>query len=128
MKPPSSFTPELQTESAKVSYRFRCPGPGEFQCTVTGLVFVMDQEAELLYKTVQWDESLLQSAGRTAAGPLFDIQCPEDAVCQLHLPHCETKDALLSEGLLSVVHITGDGMTILEPLEITDTHVISGTF
>uniref|UniRef100_A0A3B4TT42 Uncharacterized LOC111231189 n=1 Tax=Seriola dumerili TaxID=41447 RepID=A0A3B4TT42_SERDU len=124
MRPPTDFTPELQTESAQVSYRFRCPGPGGFQCTSTGLVFVMAQEAELLYRTVQWDESLLQSAGKAAAGPLFSIKCSEDAVCQLHLPHCETKDALLSEGLLSVVHISDDGMSILEPLEITDTHVI----
>ncbi|XP_050926138.1 LOW QUALITY PROTEIN: NLR family CARD domain-containing protein 3-like [Lates calcarifer] len=124
MKPPSSFTPELQTESARVSYRFRCPGPGRFQCTLTGLVFVMDQEVELLYKTVQWDTSLLQSAGKTPAGPLFNIQCPEDAVCELHLPHCETKDALQFESLLSVVHISGDEMSILEPMEITDTHVV----
>ncbi|XP_071356520.1 NLR family CARD domain-containing protein 3-like isoform X2 [Trachinotus anak] len=125
MRPPSSFTPEVQTESARVSYRFRCPGPGGFQCTSTGLVFVMAQEAELHYRTVQWDESLLQSAGSVAAGPLFSIQCPEDAVCELHLPHCETKDALLCEGLLSVVHITDDdGMSLLKPLEITNTHVI----
>ncbi|XP_029373506.1 NACHT, LRR and PYD domains-containing protein 1b allele 3-like [Echeneis naucrates] len=95
-----------------------------FQCSLTGLVFVVDQEAELLYNTVQWDESLLQSAGKTAAGPLFNIHCPEDAVCELHLPHCETEDALPSEGLLSVVHITDDGMSFLKPLEITHSHVI----
>ncbi|GLD66093.1 NACHT, LRR and PYD domains-containing protein 1-like protein [Lates japonicus] len=94
-KPPSSFRPELQTESAQVSYR-----------------------------TVQWDESLLQSAGKTPAGPLFNIQCPEAAVCELHLPHCETKDALQVKGLLSVVHISNDGLRILEPQEITDTHVV----
>ncbi|XP_029374539.1 NACHT, LRR and PYD domains-containing protein 1b allele 5-like [Echeneis naucrates] len=123
-KSPQIFTPELKTESTKVSYRFRCPGPGMFQCSLTGLVFVVDQEAELLYNTVQWDESLLQSAGKMAAGPLFNIHCPEDAVCELHLPHCETEDALPSEGLLSVVHITDDGMSFLKPLEITDTHVI----
>lgn len=52
---------------------------------------MMDQEAELLYKIVQWNESLLQSAGKTPAGPLFSIQCGEDAVSELHLPHCETK-------------------------------------
>ncbi|XP_078027437.1 uncharacterized protein LOC117266052 isoform X2 [Epinephelus lanceolatus] len=121
-KAPSSFSPEHTTES---TYRFRCPGPGVFQCDLTGLVFVMAQEAELLYRTVQWDESLLQPAGKTAAGPLFEIKCSEAAaVCQLHLPHCETKDALLTDGLLSVVHVTDDGMSILEPLEITDTHVV----
>lgn len=64
-----------------------------FQCALTELVFVMAQEAELLYKTVLWDESLLQSAGKMAAGLLFDIKCSEDAaVCQLHLPHCEIMD------------------------------------
>uniref|UniRef100_A0AAZ1XT17 FIIND domain-containing protein n=1 Tax=Oreochromis aureus TaxID=47969 RepID=A0AAZ1XT17_OREAU len=91
-QPPSSFTPEEQTESTQMSYRFRCPGPGVFQCTLTRLVFVMAQEAELLYRNVQWDESLLQQAGKTAAGPLFNITCSEDAVRQLHLPHCETKE------------------------------------
>ncbi|XP_068586000.1 caspase recruitment domain-containing protein 8-like [Cebidichthys violaceus] len=85
----------------------------------------MAQEAELLYRTVQWDEGLLQPAGKKAAGLLFDIKSSEDAaVCQLHLPHCETKDALVFDGLLSVVHITDDGMTILELLEITETHVV----
>ncbi|KAK9528072.1 hypothetical protein VZT92_014568 [Zoarces viviparus] len=119
---PSSFSPEHTAES---SYRFRCPGPGVFQCSLTGLVFVMAQEAELLYRTVQWDEGLLQSADKKAAGLLFNIKSSEDAaVCQLHLPHCETKHALVFDGLLSVVHITDDGMTILEPLEITDTHVV----
>ncbi|KAG7238156.1 hypothetical protein INR49_031186 [Caranx melampygus] len=84
----------------------------------------MSHGAELLYRTVQWHNSLLQSVGKMAAGPLFSIQCPEDAVRQLHLPHCETTDALLSDGLLSVAHITDDGMSFIKPLEITDTHVI----
>ncbi|XP_049421715.1 NACHT, LRR and PYD domains-containing protein 12-like isoform X1 [Epinephelus fuscoguttatus] len=120
-----SFTPEMLTESGKTSYRFRCPGPGVFQCALTGVVFVVAQEAELLYSIVQWDEIILQTAGKMAAGPLFKITCSEDAaVCQLHLPHCETKEALLINGLLSVVHITDDGMSILKPLKITDTHVI----
>ncbi|XP_078100946.1 LOW QUALITY PROTEIN: NACHT, LRR and PYD domains-containing protein 3-like [Sander vitreus] len=119
------FTPKLLTEPGKTSYRFRCPGPGVFQCALTGLVFVMTQEAELLYNTVQWDESLLQSVGKMAAGPLYDIKCSEEAaVYQLHFPHCEIIDAPLPDGLLSVVHITDDGMSILEPLEITDTHVV----
>ncbi|XP_059182663.1 caspase recruitment domain-containing protein 8-like [Centropristis striata] len=117
-----SFFPEQTTES---SYKFRCPGPGVFQCALTGLVFVLTQEAELQYNTVIWDESLLQSAGRTAAGPLFRIESSDDdAVCQLHLPHCETEEALRVDGLLSVVHITDDGMSFLEPLEVSDTHVI----
>ncbi|XP_042255430.1 uncharacterized protein LOC121888123 [Thunnus maccoyii] len=118
------FRPEVLTESANISYRFRGPGPGVFRCTLTGLVFVMAQEAELLYRTVQWDESHLQPAGKMAAGLLFNIQSPDGALSQLQLPHCETMDAPLPEGLLSVAHIADDGMSILEPLEITDTHVV----
>ncbi|KAF3839015.1 hypothetical protein F7725_017732 [Dissostichus mawsoni] len=45
-------------------------------------------------------------------------------LCQLHLPHSETEDALLLDGLLSVVHITDEGLSILEPLEVTPTHVV----
>ncbi|KAF3839078.1 hypothetical protein F7725_017795 [Dissostichus mawsoni] len=71
------------------------------------MVFVMAQEAELLYRTVPWEESLLQSAGKQAAGPLFEVKKP-----------------LLLDGLLSVVHITDEGLSILEPLEVTPTHVV----
>ncbi|XP_051793910.1 NLR family CARD domain-containing protein 3-like isoform X5 [Acanthochromis polyacanthus] len=124
MKIPSIFTPEMQTESEQISYRFRCTGPGVFQCAETGVVFVMAQEAELMYGIVQWDESRLEPTGKEAAGPLFNIQCSEDAVRQLHFPHCETKDALSIDGLLSVAHFTDDGMSILKPLQITDTHVV----
>ncbi|XP_034729526.1 uncharacterized protein LOC117945902 [Etheostoma cragini] len=82
--------------------RFRCPGPGVFQCNLTGLVFVMGQEAEVLYSIVQWNQSLLQSAGKKAAGPLFEIKSSEDsAVLQLHLPHCETKDGMSLNSLRS---------------------------
>ncbi|XP_034058709.1 NACHT, LRR and PYD domains-containing protein 12-like isoform X1 [Gymnodraco acuticeps] len=136
-KAPVSFSPEHTTESSYSSsqmkkgwrplcvYRFRCPGPGEFQCALTGLVFVMAQEAELLYRAVPWEEGLLQSAGKQAAGPLFNVESSDEAaVCQLHLPHSETEDALLLDGLLSVGHITDEGLSILEPLEVTPTHVV----
>ncbi|XP_042365996.1 caspase recruitment domain-containing protein 8-like isoform X2 [Plectropomus leopardus] len=119
------FTPELLIESGKTTYRFRCPRPGVFQCLRTNLVFDMAQSAELLYSIVQWDESLLGSAGKMAAGPLFNITCSEDAaVSHLHLPHCETTDAGITEGHLSVAHIADDEMSILTPLKITDTHVV----
>ncbi|KAM4603903.1 NACHT, LRR and PYD domains-containing protein 3-like [Polymixia lowei] len=117
------FTPEVTTKSANTLYRFKFPGAGVFQCSLTGLVFGVTGEGEVLYRTVQWDESLLHSAGRTPAGPLFNIQCPQRSVNQLHLPHCETTPVLLS-GSLSVVHITDDGMSILEPQKITETHVV----
>ncbi|KAK6292159.1 hypothetical protein J4Q44_G00379440 [Coregonus suidteri] len=72
---------------AHLQQQLQCSDAGLFQCSLTGLVFLM--EGEVLYKTVQWDENLLHSTGRTPAGPLFSIECPQGSVCQLHLPHCE---------------------------------------
>lgn len=122
---PSSFTPEVETQNFQVSYRFLCPGPGIFRCSLTDLVFVMSQEAKLRYTIIQWDDSILHQAGKTPAGPLYSFSCSTEAVCQLRLPHCEIKDVLSIEDLLSVIHISNDDeLSILKPLKITDTHVI----
>ncbi|XP_029979275.1 uncharacterized protein LOC115411314 [Sphaeramia orbicularis] len=58
------------------------------------------------------------------AGPLFSIECPDNAVRQLHFPHCEIEPAPLYENLLSIAHITNHGMSFIDALEITDTHVV----
>ncbi|XP_055369293.1 NACHT, LRR and PYD domains-containing protein 12-like isoform X2 [Betta splendens] len=124
VKTSTNFIPEvLMIDSEETSYRFSVQGPGTYQCAVTRLVFNMTQQGQLSYRIIQWDESLLQSAGKTPAGPLYSIQCSEDAVSQLHLPHCETQPELITGGL-SVAHFTDDGMSILEPLLITNTHVV----
>uniref|UniRef100_A0A674CLM4 Sterile alpha motif domain-containing protein 9-like n=1 Tax=Salmo trutta TaxID=8032 RepID=A0A674CLM4_SALTR len=84
--------PELKNihpQLTKTHYRLQCPHAGLFQCMLTGLVFLMERKGEVLYRTVQWDDSLLHSTGRTPAGPLFSIECPQGSVRQLHLPHCE---------------------------------------
>ncbi|KAL3979255.1 annexin A1 [Sarotherodon galilaeus] len=116
-------TGALGAVTLNVKEWLQCPGPGVFQCTLTGLVFNISQQAELLYKTVQWDEKLLQQSNKMAAGPVFNIKSSKDVVRQLHLPHCVPKDALLSN-CLSVVHISDGDMNVLKPLKITDTHVI----
>ncbi|XP_039889494.1 NACHT, LRR and PYD domains-containing protein 12-like [Simochromis diagramma] len=119
----SSFTPEMSKERTGISYRFLFPGPGLFQCSLTGLVFDVTRESEVTYKTLIWDPLVLQPAHKVAGGPLFGIECPRDSIRQLHLPHCEPEPALVSDSI-SVVHITDDGMSIIQPLEITETHVV----
>ena len=81
-----------------MSFRFLCPGPGVFQCMLTRLIFTMHREGQLLYRTVQWNENLLQSAGKRPAGPLFDIKCSGEAVSKLHLPHCGKNPGKQAEG------------------------------
>uniref|UniRef100_UPI0037E93EA3 NACHT, LRR and PYD domains-containing protein 12-like n=1 Tax=Semicossyphus pulcher TaxID=241346 RepID=UPI0037E93EA3 len=121
-----SFTPEVMTERLGVSYRFKFPSSGVFECSLTGLVFKVTHEGEVTYKTLIWDTTILQPACKVPGGPLFSITCPQDSICQLHLPHCEPEPALVSESL-SVLHITDDGMSVIRPLEITETHVVVET-
>ncbi|XP_023999541.1 uncharacterized protein [Salvelinus sp. IW2-2015] len=122
MSSPDEFTPEIHDQDNRGEYRFQCPRAGLFQCSITGLVFRMEGEGEVLYRTVPWDRSLLAQKGKRPAGPLFNIDCPQKSVSQLHLPHCE----ILSEGgcdFLSVAHVTDD-IEFIPPLETTEKHII----
>lgn len=97
-----------------------------FQCTLTGLVFDISQQAELLYKTVQWDEKLLQQSNKMAAGPLFNIKSSKDAVRQLHLPHCVPKDGEQSTphvGMLAPLQAAE--IFLLTAIMITETLLMS---
>ncbi|XP_050924236.1 NACHT, LRR and PYD domains-containing protein 1a isoform X2 [Lates calcarifer] len=119
----SSFTPEVTKERVGMSYRFKFPGSGLFHCSFTGLVFNVTHEGEVTYKCLIWDDMLLQPANKVPGGPLFRISCPQESISKLYLPHCEPEPALVAESL-SVVHITDDGMSVIQPLEITETHVV----
>ncbi|XP_036795878.1 uncharacterized protein LOC110519908 isoform X2 [Oncorhynchus mykiss] len=121
---PDEFTPEIHDQDNRGEYRFQCPHAGLFQCSITGLVFRMEGEAEVLYMTVPWDRMLLSQRGKRPAGPLFKFTCLKGSVSQLHLPHCE----IHSEGgcdFLSVAHVTDDdSMEFLHHHETRETHVI----
>nr|XP_029509470.1 uncharacterized protein LOC115124227 [Oncorhynchus nerka] len=114
----------MHDQDNRGEYRFQCPHAGLFQCSITGLVFRMEGEAEVLYMTVPWDRMLLSQRGKRPAGPLFKFTCVKGSVSQLHLPHCE----IHSEGgcdFLSVAHVTDDdSMEFLHHHETRETHVI----
>nr|XP_046191986.1 NACHT, LRR and PYD domains-containing protein 1a-like isoform X3 [Oncorhynchus gorbuscha] len=124
MRSPDNFEPGVYDPEGKGEYRFQCPSAGLFQCSITGLVFRMEGEGEVLYRTVHWDRRLLSQRSKRPAGPLFMFRCLKGSVCQLHLPHCE----IPSEGgcdFLSVAHVTDDdSMEFLLPHEATESHVI----
>ncbi|XP_029629135.1 NACHT, LRR and PYD domains-containing protein 1a-like [Salmo trutta] len=110
---------ELTTHNRKPTYRLQCPKAGLFQCSSTGLVFLMEGKGDVVYKVTQWDSRLLGSM--TPAGPLFSIDCPEQSVRQLHLPHCMCDE---KDDNLSVAHVTDGNMEIVQSLKTTATHVI----
>ncbi|XP_006810315.1 NACHT, LRR and PYD domains-containing protein 1b allele 3-like [Neolamprologus brichardi] len=110
-------------ESDDETYLFQCSCPGLYQCSVTGLVFVMKGEGDVVYRTVPWNRKLLAQHHKKPAGPLFDIKCQQQSVCQLHLPHCE----LISTGggqFLQVAHVKDEGIEFITPHKITETHAV----
>ncbi|XP_065118221.1 NACHT, LRR and PYD domains-containing protein 1 homolog isoform X2 [Paramisgurnus dabryanus] len=126
----SMFTPEL-TDRDEVkgenTHRFFSPHGGQFQCSLTKLVFVMEGKGEMLYKIVPWDPRLLDGLGQMQpAGPLYNIDCFEGSISQLHLPHCEIFSGE-NKVSLAVAHITGDNVEVLQPLKkekILDVHLL----
>ncbi|XP_042070115.1 uncharacterized protein LOC102310359 isoform X1 [Haplochromis burtoni] len=128
MKPQScfeEFTPSITAdESDDETYRFQCSSAGLYQCSVTGLVFVMKAEGDVVYRTVPWNRRLLAQHHKKPAGPLFDIKCQQQSVCQLCLPHCE----LISTGggqFLQVAHVNKlEDIEFITHLQITETHVV----
>ncbi|XP_073702962.1 NACHT, LRR and PYD domains-containing protein 1b allele 2-like [Garra rufa] len=122
------FTPELvhrgDEDKHNNTYRFVCPHAGQFQCSLTSLVFVMEGKGEVLYRVVSWDPCLLDLLGQMKpAGPLYNIDCSAKSVSRLLFPHCviyseEKKDSL------AVAHFTGGNVEIMPPLKVTETHVM----
>ncbi|XP_070966236.1 uncharacterized protein [Oncorhynchus clarkii lewisi] len=123
-KPATPYQFEPKTCVNKGTYWFQCPHAGLFQCSITGLVFEMEGEGEVLYWTVPWNRRLLAQRGKRPAGPLFKFTCLQGSVGQLHLPHCELYDQGGCE-FLSVAHVTdAKKVEFIDDLELTNTHVI----
>ncbi|KAI5627228.1 NACHT, LRR and PYD domains-containing protein 1b allele 2 [Silurus asotus] len=124
------FTPELGKDhhedwnSGYRYYRFHCSGAGQFQCKYTNLVFEMKEKSEVLYSIVSWGSVQLDGMGQMQpAGPLYNIDCSKGSVCKLHLPHCEiNSDKIQTE--LAVAHFSDGNVEIIQPLKVTETHVI----
>ncbi|XP_058239091.1 NACHT, LRR and PYD domains-containing protein 1b allele 2-like [Hemibagrus wyckioides] len=91
-------------------------------CKLTKLMFEMDRKGEVLYRIVSWDSCSLDGLGQQQpAGPLYSIACHEGSICHLHLPHCEI---CTDEVKLTAAHVTGGNVELIQPLKVTNTHVI----
>nr|XP_046227724.1 uncharacterized protein LOC124049759 isoform X1 [Scatophagus argus] len=114
------FTPDITVDETDEAYWLRCSCPGLYQCRVTGLVFHMEGEGDVVYRIVPWNRRLLTQHHKQPAGPLFDIKCLQQSVCQLHLPHCEIWS---TDCFLSVAHVNDEGIEFITPHKITESHV-----
>ncbi|XP_038554053.1 uncharacterized protein LOC119887247 [Micropterus salmoides] len=117
------FTPDITVDENDETYRFQCSCPGLYQCSVTGLLFHMEGEGDVVYRIVPWNRRLLARHHKQPAGPLFDIKCLQQSVCRLHLPHCEIRSTGGGE-FLSVAHVNDEGIEFIGPQKITETHVV----
>ncbi|KAG7314432.1 hypothetical protein KOW79_021735 [Hemibagrus wyckioides] len=95
---------------------------GQFKCKFSDLVFDMKGEGRVMYKIVSWDRRVLDGLRHMEpAGPLYSIECHNGSIRRLHFPHCETRTDVVK---LTVAHVTGGNVEMLQPLKITNTHVI----
>ncbi|XP_053473443.1 uncharacterized protein LOC128603201 isoform X2 [Ictalurus furcatus] len=119
------FSPELVENCPKDKngdvYRFLCPHAGLYMCKLTNLVFEMEGKGVVVYRIVSWDSHVLDGLQKDSAGPLYSIECLEGSIRHLRLPHCETRTDVVK---LTVAHATGGNVEIIQPLKVTDTHVI----
>ncbi|GAA6102253.1 uncharacterized protein LOC113650939 isoform X2 [Tachysurus ichikawai] len=120
------FNPEMLESCLKDmnsrEYRFVCPHAGQFKCELTNLVFEMEGKGVVMYRIGSWEDWLLEELPQNEpAGPVYSIECHEGSINYLHLPHCET---CTDEVKLTVAHVTGGNVKIVQPLKVTDTHVI----
>ncbi|XP_053198781.1 NACHT, LRR and PYD domains-containing protein 1b allele 2-like [Scomber japonicus] len=117
------FIPDITVDENEKTYRFHCSHQFLYRCTLTGLVFHMEGEGDMVYRIVPWNHRLLAQYHKKPAGPLFDIKCLQESVCQLHLPHCEIRSTGGCK-FLSVAHVIEEGIEFITPHKITETHVI----
>ncbi|XP_043091517.1 nuclear body protein SP140-like protein isoform X2 [Puntigrus tetrazona] len=123
------ITPEILKEGRKDKhkkvYRFVCPYAGQFRCSLTSLMFVMEGEGEVRYNTVSWDPHLLGLGEMQPAGPLYNINCLNGLISGLHLPHCE-KFSEHDMDCLSIAHFTGGNVPIIiNPVKVTEALVVT---
>ncbi|XP_051910309.1 caspase recruitment domain-containing protein 8-like [Hippocampus zosterae] len=118
-------TPDITLGGPKETYHIHCFRAGGYQCTATGLVFVVDGQGDVRYSVVSWDMDLLASNRKKPAGPLFDIECEGLTVRQIHFPHCEILSAGEVVHPLWVAHMRHEGLELISPEETTPTHVIA---
>ncbi|KPP58263.1 hypothetical protein Z043_123926 [Scleropages formosus] len=109
-------------EDRKLILRMTLTKAGWFQCRETHLMFRMKDMGEVVYSTASWAGTFHIPTGWTPAGPLWDIKCPQETLSQITFPHCEIFTGERRD-FLSVAHVTVDGVEILSPLEVNDTHV-----
>ncbi|XP_051551928.1 uncharacterized protein LOC127439705 [Myxocyprinus asiaticus] len=116
------FTPEVIVQDGQTNYRLQCNHTGWFHCEFTQLGFNMKGEGEVLYSTVIQESNCPVPTNCYPAGPLYDIRCVQGELSHLKLPHCETsiEDA---HHCLSVIHYSGLIVEVLNPENISRTHV-----
>ncbi|XP_062372896.1 NACHT, LRR and PYD domains-containing protein 1b allele 1-like isoform X2 [Sardina pilchardus] len=120
---PECCEPLLQEEgNGHFKYMLKPQSAGLYKCKLTGLMFKMETAGELEYHSVRWGDKL-ENLNYEPAGPLYNINCLHGSLVQIHFPHCE----IISDGKLehmSVAHITDNGLEVIAPKEITESHVV----
>ncbi|CAL8333334.1 unnamed protein product [Boreogadus saida] len=100
-------------------------GEGTYECSATGLVFEVSEQALVRYSVLTWSEfsEFLEDSWKPA-GSIYDVDVEDPSVLKLiHFPHSLCLDESEHELSFRVLHVKGSHADIEPTVDYTASHV-----
>ncbi|CAL8332902.1 unnamed protein product [Boreogadus saida] len=112
-------------EISKWSFEVQLEGEGTYECSATGLVFEVSEQALVRYSVLSWSEfsEFLEDSWKPA-GSIYDVDVEDPSVLKLiHFPHSLCLDESEHELSFRVLHVKGGHADIEPTVDYTASHV-----
>ncbi|XP_029927441.1 NACHT, LRR and PYD domains-containing protein 1a-like [Myripristis murdjan] len=115
--------PEVIKTDGVLTYRLQSTAGG-FECSVSALRWVCDNNVSFQYQFGSWDRHMERLAAYRPAGPLLDIKVISGKLREVYLPHwiCLDHSPDVSESF-AVLHVHSDGVSVERGSEVTQCHI-----
>ncbi|CAL8349545.1 unnamed protein product [Arctogadus glacialis] len=112
-------------EISKWSFEVQLEGEGTYECSATGLVFEVSEQALVRYSVLSWSEfsEFLEDSWKPA-GSIYDVDVEDPSLLKfIHFPHSLCLDESGHEMSFSVLHVNGSDANIDPTVDYTASHV-----
>ncbi|CAL8349327.1 unnamed protein product [Arctogadus glacialis] len=115
------------TQISKWSFQVQLKGKGTYECSATGLVFEVSEQALVRYSVLSWFKfaEFLKDSWRPA-GSIYDVDVvnKDPSVLKfIHFPHSLCLAEPVRELRFSVLHVKGSHDSIESTVDFTESHV-----
>ncbi|XP_056466650.1 uncharacterized protein LOC130405536 isoform X8 [Gadus chalcogrammus] len=110
---------------SKWSFQVQLEGEGTYECSATGLVFEVSEQALVRYSVLSWFQfsEFLKDSWRPA-GSIYDVDVDDPSVLKfIHFPHSLCLDEPEHELSFSVLHVKDRHANIETTVDFTASHV-----